>query len=273
MKSCSFLKLIAGAFALLSSPAADALPATEKEQNTGATLIKQRHEYFGDVRIYFTHDAVRVIFDNKGTIVVAKAPAWNVTEYSPQTKVAYQASFKDWMKGGLSMDISSDDAEDMRFKKEGANFIGDEKATKYIGVDKRARARYWIDEQIDCPLSASLIIQRLYRLPIIKTGFPLELSASTMWQRDKNSIVWLPPLLKKAAHPIYYCTLTTNDIRKVDLPKTEFDYPTNTRLVKHEDDVWLTAPTRSVMKAMMGALEPSQPKQASKQPLAPAVHH
>jgi hypothetical protein len=221
-----------------------------------ALTVKQRHEYFGDTRILLTNTAIKVIFLNKGTVVVAKAPAWNVVEYTPQSKVAYQCSFNDWMKGSSKLNFS-EDIEATEFKKEGENLIGDERATKYIGNAEKSRSRYWIDEHIGCSEKAAMIVERLYRLPIIKTGLPLELSSSTLWVSEKNSIVWLPAKLKKGNRPQYFCTLITNDIKKIDVPKTEFDYPTHYKSVKSEDDVWLTAPTRSAMNMIIDAYEPS----------------
>jgi len=221
-----------------------------------ALMVKQRHEYFGDVRLLITRGAIKVTFLNKGTIVVAKAPTWNVVQYNPTSKVAYQCRFNDWMSGTSKL-IMDDSLISTKFKKEGENFIGDERATKYIGNDERVRARYWIDEHTDCSEQAAMILERLYKLPVIKTGFPLELSSSTLWVQEKGSIIWLPPKMKKGTKPQYYCTLITNDIKKIDVPKTEFDYPSHYTAVKSEDDVWLTAPTRSAMNMIIGAFGPA----------------
>lgn len=205
---------------------------------------------------------MKVTFLNKGVIVVTKAPTWNVVQFNPQSKVAYQSSFDKWMSGRSKLNVDDDELTETKFKKEGENLIGDEHATKYIGNDERSRARYWIDEHVNCPEQAAMILERLYRLPVIKTGLPLELSSSTLWVQDKSSIVWLPPKMKKGDRPQYFCTLITNDIKKIDVPKTEFDYPTHYTAVKNEDDVWLTAPTRSAMNMIINAFEPSDGKKA-----------
>jgi hypothetical protein len=242
--------------------------ADENAPKISALMVKQRHEYYGDIRVFIIHDAIKVNFENKGTLVIARGPAWNVVEYSPQTKVAFQSKFKDWMAGGMRMNMTGDPIK-RAYVKEGENLIGDERAAKYIRNDKRSRSRYWIDEHIDCSPQAAMIVERLYRLPVIETGFPLELSSSTNWEKDKNSIVWLPARMKKAAHPQFYCTLVTNDIKKIVVPKTEFDYPTHCRLAKNEQEVWLTPPTRSAMKMIIRALEPAD----AKNPTASSVHH
>jgi hypothetical protein len=213
--------------------------AKELAQPVHALKLEQTHCTLGNVEVLVTNQAIKVSIKKSQVYLVAHAPTWKVVWYRNDPKLAFECPFADWCKTGTKLAPIGTFGQ-RKFKKEGVAKISGQSILKLRSDENKKTLVFWVVDDSTKPLEACNVLVGLFRVPLVQ-GIPYKFKL-TYLNPDKpnnNPVSWMRTgrLFEKEEGT----RLDTTKISSVTVPSTEFDYPRNYKLVKQEQEVWLSA--------------------------------
>ncbi len=194
-------------------------------------ILHQKQRDSGKQTVYITADALKIVSDESGYEVVARAPAWDVIIYRPDNKLGMKMTvlgFRKFSPFGplLARGVSSS------FDTEGPDTIAGVKALK---LKKSSGAELWLASEIKAAPEISDLLQSYNRFPV--PGIPLKYRART----DS-------PEKALQAKKLVVETFDSQKISRVD---KDFEYPTPKRWVKTQSEILSSAAKTNELNSIM----------------------
>jgi hypothetical protein len=239
-------KWIAALFCLLSVLIADLqISAMGAPQNVSALKLEQTHCTLGNVEVLINSQAVKIFIKKSDTVLIARAPAWKVMWYRKDTKTAYELPFDSWHKFGSKL-VPLGSFASRSFTRESVTKVNGEHVVKLHSGEGKKLLDFWVVEDAPAAAQGCDVIVSFFRLPLAK-GVPYrcKVTYGDHEESTKTSVSWIKnsSLFEKEEGT----RLDTAKISRVTVPSAEFDYPQNYKMVKNEQQVWLTSGAREAM--------------------------
>ncbi len=194
-------------------------------------ILHQKQRDSGKQTVYITVDALRIVNDESGYEVVARAPSWDVLIYRPDNKLGMKTTvlgFRKFSPFGplLVRGVSSS------FETEGPDTIAGVKALK---LKKSSGAELWLASEIKAAPEISDMLQSYNRFPV--PGIPLKYRSRT----DS------PDRAVQAKRLI----VETFDSQKIARIDKDFAYPSPKRWVKTQSEILSSAAKTKELNSIM----------------------
>jgi hypothetical protein len=225
-----FLKYSAlvGAMLLTFAVAADA--ASSKTE----WILHQKQRDSGKQTVYITDDAIKIVNDESGYQVVARAPTWDVIIYRPDNKLAMKTSVTGFRRFSPFGPLLAQGGSSS-FVLEKSDTIAGVPANK---LSKTSGAQLWIATEIKAAPEISDMLQSYDRFPI--AGIPLKYRSRT----DSP----------EAIHVAQKLLVETFDAKKIARNEKDFEYPTPKRWVKTQSEILSSAAQMNELNSIMDDL-------------------
>jgi len=234
---------------LLACNCMPAALAKGQAQTVGVLKLEQTHCTIDKIEVLLSNQAVKIKIKKSDTFLIARAPTWKVVWYRNDPKTAFEISFSEWCTTGTKL-VPIGTFRPRPFKQEGVTKISGESIVKLSSNERKKLLDFWLVDDRTRPQPASDILISLFRLPPAK-GVPYKFKVTYLQPdvENKTQISWIKggSLFEKEEGTRLY----TTKMSRVTVPSSEFDYPQNYKLVKQEQQVWLTSGTREAVDDLL----------------------
>jgi hypothetical protein len=239
--------------------------ARSNSQTVQAFKLAQSHVTLGPIDVFYTNDAVKMVLKNNGTILLARAPSWKVSVFRPAAKVAYEQSLQSFEKNGLRC-VVVPYIPDVTFHRQSVEHVNGETIVESSETtDKDSKYDYWMIEPVAIPMQACEILEKAVRVPY-RHAIPIKLLGDEPGHddfRSKDKIAWhLGGRERMAGGRTTSVRIQTFTWSKVNLPRSEFDYPVGYKAVQSEPEVFMTDRAKMMVEDLLGG--PPDAKSAPK---------
>jgi hypothetical protein len=216
---------------------------------TNALKLEQTHCTLGNIEVLINSQAVRLLIKKSNTILLARAPNWKIVWFRNDTKLAFEMALGLWLKDGSEL-VPIGNLSQRPFLRKGVTNMNGESVVDLHSDEGDKVLDYWVLEDASVAAQACDVIRGFYRLPPAK-GVPYGLKL-TYRKHDadvKTPVSWTrnTALFEKEEGT----RLATTKISHVTVPSTEFDYPLNYKVVKNEQQIWLTSGARAAIDDLL----------------------
>ncbi len=194
-------------------------------------ILHQKQRDSGKQTIYITADALKIVNDESGYVVIARAPTWDVVIYRPDNKLGMKTTVVGFRKFSPFGPLLARGASSS-FDTEGPDTIAGVKALK---LKKSSGAELWLASDIKAAPEISDMLQSYNRFPV--PGIPLKYHART----DS-------PEKALQAKKLVVETFDSQKISRVD---KDFEYPTPKRWVKTQSEILSSAAKTNELNSIM----------------------
>jgi hypothetical protein len=225
-----FLKYLALVSAMLLTLALAANAASSKAE----WVLHQKQRDSGNQTVYITDDAIKIVNEESGYQVVARAPTWDVIIYRPDNKLAMKTTVIGFRRFSPFGPLLSR-GESSSFVLEKSDTIAGVAANK---LSKSSGAQLWVASAIKAAPEISDMLQSYDRFPI--AGIPLK-------YRSRNDT-------PDAIHTAQKLLVETFDAKKIARVEKDFEYPTPKRWVKTQSEVLSSVAKMKELNSIMDDL-------------------
>lgn len=198
-------------------------------------ILEQKSAVCGDVKLYTSSKAFKLVHKSTGCQLIMKTPAWKVDFFNPTSKVLFETDARKWT--GESSNFLAGLISASRFsgmveqdtKKNATRIAGLHCNETHLvrpgklppnirqNMNELRGATYYGTNELSLPAEVAFVLQRFYRIPTVK-GFPVRLDIFHLSGYKKNE-------------------LDTTACEKSKLASSTFDVPIGYRRVVRAGDV------------------------------------
>ena len=198
-------------------------------------ILEQKSAVCGDLKIYTSSNAFKLVQKSTGCGLIMKAPAWKVDFFNTTSKVLFETDAKKWtgessnflaglisasrFSGMVEQDTKPSVTPITGLHCSEIHLVRPGKLPPNIrqNMNELRGATYYGTSELSLPGEVAFVLQRFYRIPTVK-GFPVRLDIFHLTGYKKNE-------------------LDTISCVKSELATSTFDVPTGYRRVAREGDV------------------------------------
>jgi hypothetical protein len=201
-------------------------------------VLHQYHHHIGNVRVYLSRSAVKLVSETNGYEILSKAPRWQVLFFRPDSKTACEISLARFEKQGI-LDSSA-------FVASKEEIMTQERTAKLLGItatvwkcDRPGRsARFWTAEDMEALSMAPFVVRCFYQLEVLNAGKGVPLMC--MFRQPRSVPVSSSHSLNDTlsfAPDGDVCWLKTTEIKSMPLSPAVFTAPQNLHYLKTSGEI------------------------------------
>jgi len=175
-------------------------------------VLKEKHHHIGNLRIYMTHDAIKVVSDTNGYELISQAPKWDVLMYRPDSKEGYTTTVDEMSKKSIWPMGQFAERDTSPLVKDGEEKIHGRKTTVYKEDRGNRFSKFWVWEDGPFTPQISAFLRAFFEFYTLsgkkgvllrcttsmKKGAP-KTRLSNMSMMPGGDVVWLDTLELKEA--------------------------------------------------------------------------